>query len=93
MEVYKSVIEGPNGEFIFNIIEDIEDIAKLNNEIKTEVDGWSNDRSRRMNVSVPPRLYYYWANKLGEQCWLDTSFLKSFMKEHPEYATCDHRRI
>ena len=87
--VEKSILEGPNGEFIFNITEDVTEMADLNAEIRAKTNGFSEDRSRRMNVSVPPRLYYFWANKLGEECWLDRNFLKSFMTEHPEYSTCN----
>jgi len=69
--------------------EDVTAFEKANNIIRTMSDGFSESRDRRMNVSVPPRLYYYWANKLGEECWLDSGFLKSFIKEHPMYATCN----
>lgn len=93
MLIEKSILTGPNGELIFHIVEDNTKAAQLNAEIKEKTDGWAEDRSRRMNVSVPPRLYYYWANLLGEECWLDRNFLRSFMKEHPEYATADYRRI
>lgn len=93
MIVRKSIIEGPNGELIFDIVEDVTDLARTNAEIREKVDGWSEDRSRRMNVSVPPRVYYYWASKLGEECWFDANFIRSFMKEYPQYATCDYRRV
>jgi len=87
--VHKSVLEGPNGEFIFNMVEDVTDYERTNAIIREECNGFSDDRSRRMNVSVPPRLYYFWARQLGEECWLDPAFLRSFIKEHPQYATCN----
>lgn len=89
--VEKSVIEGPNGEYIFNMVEDVTEYDRSNTIIRKECDGFSEDRSRRMNVSVPPRLYYFWASKLGEECWLDSSFIRSFVKENPQYATCNGR--
>jgi len=94
MIVEQSVLEGPNGEFIFNMTEDVTSYERASRIIRKETDGFSEDRQRRMNVSVPPRLYYYWARLTGsEDCWLDPAFLRSFMKEHPEYATADYRRI
>jgi hypothetical protein len=89
--VERSILEGPNGEYIFNMVEDVTDYEKTARIIRTECDGFSKDKTRRMNVSVPPRLYYFWANKLGEECWLDKDFLKSFMKENPQYATSNTR--
>jgi len=89
--IHKSMIEGPNGEFNFHYVEDVTSYEKTAAVIKTECDGFSEERTRRMNVSVPPRLYYFWANKLGEECWLDRNFLKSFMKENPQFATCNGR--
>jgi len=89
--VHKSIIEGPNGEFNFHMVEDVTKYEKTNAIISKECDGFSEDKTRRMNVSVPPRLYYFWANKLGEECWLVSNFLRSFIKEHPEYATCNGR--
>jgi len=92
--VEKSMIEGANGEFIFFMREDVTKFEKTNSIIRNESDGFSADRTRRMNVSVPPRLYYHWARLTGsEDCWTDPAFLRSFMKEHPEYATADYRRI
>jgi len=92
--VQKSVITGPNGEFIFNMIEDVTAYEKTNAIIKNEANGFSEDRNRRMNVSVPPRLYYHWARLTGsEECWLDPAFLRSFMKENPQYATADYRGV
>lgn len=88
MLVHKSLLEGPNGEIIFDIVEDNTDIALTNKEIREKCNGWAADKSRQMIVSVPPRLYYFWANKLGEECWTDRNFIRSFIKEHPEYATC-----
>jgi len=89
--VHKSVLEGPNGEYIFSMVEDVTSYEKTNAIIKEECNGFSVDKTRRMNVSVPPRLYNFWAQRLGHECWLDRSFLKSFIKEHPEYATCNGR--
>jgi len=87
--VSKSVLSGANGEFIFNMIEDVTTYESANAKIKSECDGFSEDRERRMNVSVPPRLYYMWAQRLGsEECWLDPAFLRSFVKENPQYSTC-----
>jgi len=88
MIVEQSLLEGPNGELIFNIVEDVSVYAE-GAKIARERNGFSEDRSRRMNVSVPPRLYYFWANRLGEECWLDPAFLRSFIKEHPEFAACN----
>jgi len=88
--VRKSIIEGANGEIIFNYVEDVTSLEKTNSIIKNECDGFSQDRARRMCVSVPPRMYYFWANQLGEECWTDKSFLRSFMKEHPQYATASN---
>lgn len=87
--VHKSIIVGPGGEFNFHYVEDVEEIAKDNQAIRDFSDGFSADRSRRMNVSVPPRLYYYWAHRLGEECWQDRNFIKSFIRENPQYATVD----
>jgi len=92
--VQKSVLTGPNGEFIFNMIEDVTDYEKTSRVIREEANGFSEDRTRRMNVSVPPRLYYHWARITGsEDCWLDPAFIRSFMKENPQYATADYRGI
>jgi len=94
MIVEQSVLEGANGEFIFTMTEDVTSYERTNSIIREEANGFSENRDRRMNVSVPPRLYYYWARLTGsEDCWLDPAFLRSFMKEHPEYATADYRGI
>lgn len=90
--VEKSVLEGPNGEFIFHMVEDVTEYDKTSRLIREQCNGFSENRSRRMNVSVPPRLYYHWARLTGsEECWLDPSFLRSFIKEHPEYSTTNGR--
>jgi len=89
--VKKNVLVGPNGELIFDLIEDVDEVVLTNKEIREKVGGWSENRDRRMVVSVPPRLYYLWANRLGEECWTDPAFLRSFIKEHPEYCTCNGR--
>ena len=89
--VHKSIIEGPNGEFNFYMVEDVTDFERTNAIIAKEANGFSEDKTRRMNVSVPERLYYFWANILGEECWLDVSFLRSFIKENPQYSTCNGR--
>ena len=88
--VKQSVITGPNGELLFDIIEEVSDVV-AGAQFMKDRNGFNPERTRRMNVSVPPRLYYYWANQLGEECWLDPSFLRSFIKEHPEYAACSGR--
>ena len=93
MEIRKGIVCGANGEIVLNIEEDNTDIARLNNEIREKTNGFSEDRSRRMNVSVPVQLYNYWARMLGEECWLDRSFLKSFIREHPEYSTVNPNSI
>jgi len=87
MLIEKSVIESPNGDIILTMKEDNEAIAKQNRLIREDCDGWAQDRSRRMVLSVPTRLYQHWAALLGEECWQDKNFIKSFMIEHPEFAT------
>ena len=86
-EVERSLIISPNGDINLSVVEDVTDLEKTNAIIKQEADGFSESKNRRMNVSVPSRLYWLWANRLGEECWLDRNFLRSFMKENPQYAT------
>jgi len=87
--VHKSVLSGPNGEFMFDMAEDVTGYDRANTKIRNETGGFSESRDKRMLVSVPPRLYYWWANKLGEECWQDPAFLRSFIKENPQYSTCN----
>jgi len=93
VDVKKSLIEGPNGEIILEVVEDVTDIVETNKEIREKYNGWHPKKHRKMLLSVPPRLYYFWAQKLGEECWFDKDFIRSFLKQHPEYATCDRRGI
>ena len=87
--VHKSLVCGPNGEMILDMVEDVTGYESQNAKIKDSCDGFSEERTRRMNVSVPPRLYMLWARRTGsEECWLDPAFLRSFIKENPQYATC-----
>jgi len=87
MIIEQSIIQSPNGDIILNMTEDNTDIANQNRVIREGSGGWSQDRDRRMIASIPAKLHKHWSNLLGEECWRDKNFIKSFLLEHPEFAT------
>jgi len=91
MEITKSLVEGANGEIFLDVVEDQEGYAKAAHSIHTNADGWTKDRTMRCNLSLPPREYYLWEQR-EPGCWQDANFVRSYMKEHPEYCASNSRR-
>ena len=40
----------------------------------------------RLVARIPPDSFYYWAGRLGIECWNDKTFVKEFLKDNPEVA-------
>ena len=91
-EVRQSMLCDPEGNFNYEVTEDYDDLAKENFKQKHDNDGWTPERTMRMACSVPARLYQLWDTRLPG-CWRNRNFVKSFLREHPEYARCDITRL
>jgi hypothetical protein len=89
--VDQSFVVGAGGEIVMSITEKTDEYARSAGIIKDETDGYSADRTRRMTVSVPPRMYNHWERLAGKGCWSDKNFVRSFIREHPEFSTSNGR--
>tara|TARA_A200000159_G_C7318045_1_gene337551 strand:+ start:997 stop:1329 length:333 start_codon:yes stop_codon:yes gene_type:complete len=45
----------------------------------------------RLRMRVCPEVYYFWANKLGDQCWKDKSFLNWIEKRFGDLVTINSK--
>lgn len=91
-EVCEDMIVGPDGQITYSVLEDHEDLAAHNFQTKQHTDGWTPERSMRKICAVPARLYQLWESRFPG-CWNDRNFVRSFMREHPEYASADIRKV
>jgi len=84
--VSKNLIVGEGGNFIFSVVEDNTEHAKDVAYDRERTRGWTEERSMKKMVSVPPYVYYTFTDKLGADCWSDQAFLKFFKKQYPHYS-------
>jgi len=40
----------------------------------------------RKIASIPAESFYYWRNRLGEDCWNDRQFMEEFLRDNPQCA-------
>jgi len=55
-------------------------------KVKRETNGWTPDRTMRLQFSVPPLEYHKWVDELGLDCWSDPEFLKFYKAHRPEFS-------
>lgn len=44
----------------------------------------SVDGLGQMVARIPADAFHYWGQRLGYQCWEDTSFMREFLRDNPE---------
>ena len=86
MDIQQSLIETPDGRVVFNVTEDGTSAALEARETREFTDGFDKERLSRHILEVPPRLYAMW-NDREPGCWKDKNFIRSFMREYPQYCT------
>lgn len=87
MEIAKSMIVDLDGNFCFTAMQDNTSLAKAITDQKGETKGWTEDRSMKKIMSVPPYVYQFYVDKFGStDCWSNPQFLKDFAKMRPEFC-------
>lgn len=43
-------------------------------------EGWAEEYV----AEIPQEAYFYWAQRLGKDCWSDTQFLQEFLRDNPQ---------
>lgn len=86
MYVKRELLEDPAGNLLFSVVQDNTEHAKGVQAENEENGGWTEERTMKKMMSVPPYVYYEWVDKLGPECWQDKEFLKFFQKHRPEFC-------
>ncbi len=86
MIVQKNLITDARGNIVFTAIEDNEPLAKLVHQERQGNKGWTEDRSAKLMLSIPPYVYQKYCDELGPECWNDRGFLIEFSRMRPEFA-------
>ena len=86
MYVKHNLIEDAGGNFVFSVVQDNTEHAKATQQEKAETGGWTEERTMKKMVSVPPYVYQEYSNLYGAECWQSKDFLKWFKAHRPEYC-------
>jgi hypothetical protein len=86
MYIQKSLITDADGNYVFSVKADGTETASIVTAERETTKGWTEERTMKKMVSVPPYVYYEWADKLGAECWNDKEFLKFFRAHSPHYC-------
>ena len=84
--VQEKFIMTPDGAINMSFTEDHTAEAQAVAKQREETGGWSEDRSVRTCLRIPPRLYHDATQKYGAECWRDNDFLKYISRKFPELA-------
>jgi len=71
---------------LLTIKEDSTSVEVANKNVRETTKGWTEDRTMKKMMSIPPNEYYHWIDKVGEGCWDDTGFLKFYKNHRPEFC-------
>lgn len=86
MLVRDNFIVTPEGDVVISKTIDSQDVVDDVDELRQTTQGWSEDRSQKLLMSVPVHEYHYWKDQVGEDCWEDPDFLKFFKSRRPEFC-------
>ena len=82
--VQEKFIMTPDGAINMSFTEDHTAEAKATAQQRETTGGWSEDRSIRVRLRIPHRLYHDATQKYGAECWRDNDFLKYISRKFPE---------
>lgn len=86
MIVAQNLLIDPEGNYLLSITEDQTEVAQAASAIRDATGGWTEDRTMKLMLKVPPQEYVEWANRLGPECWSDPEFLKFYKNHRPEFV-------
>lgn len=66
------------------------ELAELKMAERAQIAAAARNGERRLlgfgevKMQVHPAFYWYWANRLGRDCWRDEQFVKEFLRDNPQ---------
>ena len=86
MYLQHNLIQDLDGNFQLTMVQDNTALAAAVSAEKAETGGWTEERTMKKMLSVPPQVYHEYAQQYGAECWQDDDFLKFFAAHRPEFA-------
>jgi len=86
MLVAKQFLVDQGGNILISKKIDHSQHAKGVQEIREATNGWTPDRTMRLQFSVPPHEYQKWCDEVGADCWSDPNFLSFYKAHRPEFS-------
>jgi hypothetical protein len=65
------------------------ELAELKMAERQQIEAAARNGERRLldfgevKMQVHPAFYWFWANRLGRDCWKDAQFVKEFLRDNP----------
>jgi len=86
MYIKHDLIQDLDGNFVFSVVQDNTEHAKAVQHEKDTTGGWTEERTMKKMVSVPPHVFQHYSDLYGPECWQSKDFLKFFKEHRPEYC-------